>query len=238
MNKMVLTCMDRRLWPVIDKEIGSSKEGAVTVVRNAGANLKGVESSVDLVIKEHHAREIDIFPHTNCGACNVVYNACLHNINVSESVEDALVRQFTSRKSSFLSPDEVESVNITIQKEALQKFEHRGIATHVECIDVKSLNVPKDDGEHVLVIGKPYSGKYEDLAGKLGVNPWSMYCLNAESIIEVMPDIEIAAINLGIKNFKIVSLEQSNHRWATQEEKILRIMPFMRGIKTEVVKLG
>ncbi len=236
-NVLKITCMDRKLGHAIDEQNESSR-GTVTMIRNAGANLRGIEDSVRHVVESKRIDEIDVLPHTDCGACNVVYNVINHKINVSSEVDKTLVRQFTDTGMTFATPADVEKENTVLQEDALQRFRIRGIETHVNCIDLEKLEIPKEHGESVLVIGKPYSGKYEDLASKLDVNLWSMYCLNAESIIEIMADIEVAAINLKIKNFKLVAVKPSEYRWAREEMERLKMhMPFMRDIKAEVVEL-
>lgn len=242
-NVLKVTCMDRRLGHAIDEQGDRSEKDNIIVLRNAGANLGGIEGSMKYVIEKNRINDIEVFTHTDCGACKVVYNASNHNIEVSSEVDKILVRPFTNTGMSFANPGEVENENIVLQEDALRRFTARGIETHVNCIDLKKLDIPKEHGESVLVIGKPYSGRYEDLASELKLDLWSMYCLNTESIIEVMPDIEVAAMNLGIKRFIIVATKPEEYRWANDEEKRLRLMPFMRNaeknemIDASVVKL-
>lgn len=238
MNKIVVTCMDRRLGHKMDEYTEQNRKdgNSVTIIRNAGADIRHIMDSINQVVSDNKIGGIDLFTHTNCGACAVVYGVSSHKLEVSSRVNDSLVSQFMNTGIKFLSPQDVESVNMRLQREALQEFTKRGIDVHVESIDVSTLGVPEDHDEHLLVIGKPFSGRYVELAEKLNVNLWSMYCVNSESIIEVMPDIEIAVMNLNIRDLRIVATKQSEYRWAKEESERLKLMPFMRGIEAKVVE--
>lgn len=231
-------CMDRRLGLALDKEAAKYDPGSVMFVRNAGGNVNGLEETLDIIVKENeNVKRILFLEHNECGACNVVYQASNKQIEVSSMVNNVLVSQFMKENKPFASPDEVESLNVKLQDSSLQRFHDMGIDTSVGTIDVKTLGVPEDREEHVLVIGRPYTGKYEELSGKLNINPWSMYCLNAFSIIDIMPDIEIAAINLGISKIKIVASDRAEHKWAENQNDVLKMMPFMRDAETKVYDL-
>ncbi|MDE1871437.1 MAG: hypothetical protein KGI06_04340 [Candidatus Micrarchaeota archaeon] len=231
-------CMDRRLGKALDKEAGKYEPGSVMFVRNAGGNVNGLEETLDIILKENEGiKRILFFEHNECGACNVVYQASNKSIEVSEMVNNVLVSQFIKEKKSFASPVDVESLNVELQGNALQKFRDSGIETSVRTMDVKELGVPESHEEYVLAIGKPYTGKYGELADKLHIDPWSMYCLNAFSIIDIMPDIEIAAINLGIRKLKIVASDKHERRWAENQKDVLKMMPFMRNVETDICNL-
>src|SRR5271157_2170598 len=104
--------MDRRLNSFLDNMTAQHHDGNFVIVRNAGANYKGLEESISSIVNEQKIRKILWYTHDNCGACATVYKAFKHEIEVSHEVSEILVDQFNIRRGTFANPGEVESMNI------------------------------------------------------------------------------------------------------------------------------
>lgn len=239
---VVGTCMDRRLNFMIDNVASNvAPEGNFVVVRSAGATLRGLEDTIDAIVEKGGVKRIQFYTHTDCGACHFVCEASRHQIDVSKRLGMALVHHLTKSTDKFCAGTEVEAENIRMLKESLAKYKSKGIEVKVEEVNMNTINAPKEawTASMTLVVGKPYSGSFEELAMKLGLNPWTMFSINAERIVDVIPDIDVAILALKIRNIKIVSTCSDTDRWSEEQLKVLRLMDFMRegDIFAEVVKL-
>ncbi|MGC8669529.1 MAG: carbonic anhydrase [Candidatus Micrarchaeia archaeon] len=229
MNTLLISCMDRRLNSIIDKQNNQS----TIILRNAGANVEGLSNSITSMLNAHNISKIILMPHTDCGAMKVVYGAIKNGIKPSNEIYDRLVKQFV--KSSFSNLEELEEINRHMQNESLSKIS-RGIKIEEQYIDLKNQN-PEENEEHILVFTYPSGKKYEDICKSLGVKISNVYFIHASSIEEVQPDIDIAINNLHIKKVVFLAIEPSEYRNMFAEMKRAVLKGFMQKASVEFRKI-
>lgn len=239
---LIGSCMDRRLNHMIDSMCSENKaHGNVVVVRSAGSTMRGLKETIDDIVESGEIERIYFYTHTDCGACQFVYEATRNHLDLSNRLGVALVNYIAEPGKKFSSGADVEAENIALLRNALEEYQRRGIEVRVEEVNMNTLNVPKEAWSEnmTLVVGKPFSGSFRLLASKLGLSPWTMFCINANRIADVIPDIDVAILALKIKKIKILSTAHNEILWAEEQLKILRLMDFMRtgDVIAEVVKL-
>ena len=171
----IIGCMDRRLNKFFEEHRNRVPEEnaneLVYIIRDAGGGVSAVGKTIlDLNITEIHD-----YTHTNCGAMRVAMNAAvkinsgakLDEVESSEDVYDTTIAPFLGETYNA-AIDMTEEKNTRIQKDTLNhlKMTHPDLKVSCELIDIEKLNVPKVDGEHTLVVGRAYAGKYSDIAKK------------------------------------------------------------------------
>lgn len=208
--------MDRRLnlfFENIRDKAESEGNGKVYVIRDAGGGIEAVKNTIaDLSITDIHD-----YTHTNCGAMGVALAACskvhtgakLDEVESSEDVYRTTVEPFLG--GAYETPLAIEQKNTSVQMEALSRMKtaHPELKTSCELIEVEKLGVPKTDGEHTLVIGMAFSGKYSDIARRYGLELHMAYFVQANHIEEIRPPVRLAVEKLGIKNVMFISNERS-----------------------------
>jgi hypothetical protein len=209
----IIGCMDRRLNNFFEdcrsNILSESPNEKVYIIRDAGGGV----SAVGKTILELNITDIHDYTHTNCGAMRFAMNAsmkvksgaALDEIESSEDVYDATIAPFLGE--TYNSAIEIEQKNTLIQKETLShlKMSHPDLKTSCELIDVDKLNLPKVEGEHTLVIGMAYAGKYSDIAGKYNLELPHVYFVQADYIEEIRPAVKLAVEKLNIHNVMFIS---------------------------------
>lgn len=142
--KLVISCMDRRLNAYLKKNYGDA-----IVVRNAGANLKSLQKTLEKY--KYSATEVIILPHTDCGAMKVVYSSLKEGKKITSLVEENLVSQFTN--SEFNSLTELERLNLKIQIENARRI--FGDKVKGELIDINKIEIPPSKEPYSVYVTGP-----------------------------------------------------------------------------------
>jgi carbonic anhydrase len=213
----IVGCMDRRLngfFEGLRNEIlVNNPNEKVYIVRDAGGGVGAVERTLfNLDITEIHD-----YTHTNCGAMKVAMNACLKlnsgekldEIESSEDVYDTTIAPFLNE--TYKTSLDIEQKNTKVQNDTLNhlKIAHPGLKVSCELIDIEKLDVPKVEGEHTLVIGMAYSGKYSDIASKYNLELPHIYFVQANYLEEIRASVKLAVEKLNVHNIIFISNQQS-----------------------------
>lgn len=229
MDRLVIACMDRRLNEYLD----TLNDGKTVFLRNAGGNAGSIANSIRYILNNNPIRKIHIVVHTDCGAMKVVAGSRDKSLNVSDAVKQGLVGYFEGVK--FKDRTELEKENEKLQQGAVAKMVGGDVKVTSELFDISK--VPQHgSGEHVLAITRAADAKYRDIAEKSHSEMPEMYTVQADSIEELMPDIEIAIGAIGIKKVRVVSLSAEEYRQGLVDSNKLKAKPFASGVAVEFVK--
>ena len=213
----IIGCMDRRLNLFFDETkdsvMAANPGEKVYLIRDAGGGVNAVGKTIfDLNITEIHD-----YTHTNCGAMRVAMAATqkvksgakLDEVESSEDVYDTTIAPFLDE--TYNAPIEIEKKNTKIQEDTLNhlKMTHPDLKVSCELIDIDKLNVPQVEGEHTLVIGMAYSGKYSEIAAKYNLELPHVYFVQANYLDEIRPAVKLAVEKLNIHNVMFISNDQS-----------------------------
>lgn len=226
MTIAIIGCMDRRLngfFEQLREDILKEHPGEqVYIIRDAGGGVSTVEKTIfNLGINEIHD-----YTHTNCGAMKVALGAAikvstgaqLDEVEGSEDVYDSTIEPFLGE--TYEDALSIEQKNTRIQNDTLNhlKMSHPELKVSCELIDMDKLNMPKVEGEHTLIIGMAYSGKYSDIANKYNLELPHIYFVQANYLEEIRPSVKLAVEKLEIHNVMFVSNDQSEdytvERWS------------------------
>lgn len=217
MTIAIVGCMDRRLNGFFEnirndilKDLPDEK---VYIIRDAGGGVSAVEKTLyDLNITDIHD-----YTHTNCGAMKVAMAACekvdsgttLDDVESSPDVFDTNIKPFLGGK--YESALAIEQKNTEIQTDTLNhlKMTHPDLQFSCNLIDLAKLDIPKVEGEHTLVIGMAYEGRYSDIANKYNLDLAHIYFVQANYLEEIRPAVKLAVEKLNIHKVMFVSNQQS-----------------------------
>ncbi len=213
----IIGCMDSRLngfFEELREKVSIDNPGQkVYIIRDVGGGVNAVGKTIlDLNINEIHD-----YTHTNCGAMRVALDASLKinsggkldEVESSDDVYDTTIAPFLG--DTYNTPLDVEQKNTLIQKETLNhlKMTHPDLKISCEMIDIDKLNVPVVEGEHTLIIGMAYSGRYSEIAKKYNLELLHTYFVQANYLDEIRPAVKLAVEKLNIHNVMFVSNHQS-----------------------------
>ncbi len=227
-NTLIISCMDRRLNSILDKENG----GSAIMLRNAGANASGLYGSIKKAMGSDISG-IKLMAHSDCGAMKVVYGALKEGAAVSGEIQESLVGQFNAK--NFNTRAELERLNEKLQIEELRSLSN-GIEVESSFVDLSKYNYG-ESGEHVAVFMYPSGEKYEEVCKKAGLGMDDTYFIQAESIEEVYADMEIAVTKLGIKRIAAIAINPSEYRPMHADVQKLKMKEFAKGAEIELLKL-
>jgi carbonic anhydrase len=217
MTIAIIGCMDRRLnlffEGLRDKTITDNPGENVYILRDAGGGVDAIEKT----LYEMNAREIHDYTHTNCGAMKVAMTACsklssgekLDEVESSQDVYDTGIKPFLGK--TYENALAIEEENTEIQSNTLNhiKITHPELKVTCELVEIEKLDIPKVTGEHTLIIGMAYDGKYSDMAKKYNLDLAHIYFVQTNHIEEVRPAVKLAVEKLNIHNVMFVSNHQS-----------------------------
>ncbi len=234
-NRILISCMDRRLSAFLDSEYNDEK---TVFVRNAGANVLTVLNTVKQLSIEHPIKSIIIAPHTDCGAMGLVEAAINGKVKPSAQIDKYLVSQF--KNNIFADRKELESrINCEVQAASLEQFARSiGAVLETRLIDLSTLDIPQDTGRHILTIAKPSPTMYSDLVGRYSdnVGMFESYFIQARSIRDVLPDIEIAATALHISDIRMISESKMNNEIMESDVKVLKSQDYLNSAKITALR--
>lgn len=217
MTIAIVGCMDRRLNAFFEElrndALKEKPEERVYIIRDAGGGVGAVEKT----LYELNVAEIHDYTHTNCGAMKVAMAACskvmsgekLDEIESSPDVYDASIKPFLGK--TYETPMAIELKNMEVQKDTLShlKMTHPDLKYTCNLIDIEKLDVAKVDGEHTVIIGMAYNGKYSDISKKYNLNLGNIYFVQANYIEEIRASVKLAVEKLSIHNVMFVSNDKS-----------------------------
>ena len=234
MNRVVVSCMDRRLSSFLDE---TYNDGRTVFVRNAGANMATVVNTVKQLSIEFPIKKIVIAPHTDCGAMGIVDSAVHANAKASQAIENSLVAQF--RKLGFDSRKALEErLNGSVQRDAIASFAKSiGAEVDVSLIDLGRLDLPAHSGKHILTITKPTATSYFELLKRFGegVGMFDSYFIQAKGMRDVLPDIEVAVSALHISDVRLLSESDSGNSIMDSDLALLKKQEYMKGVEISTI---
>jgi carbonic anhydrase len=173
--------------------------------------------------------------HKNCGAMGVVDGALAGKLRISDRIMRTLVDQF--RTAPYKTAADLEIINAELQRKRLE--ERTGTPVTAALVEV-DVNMPH--AEKTLLISKPSEMKFADLIKEAGKDPKErhVYILQALWIDELLPSIEIAVRNLGIKDVVLVANGNEAYRQINMDLAVLRMQKFIddEKISPYVVRLS
>ncbi|MGD0728973.1 MAG: hypothetical protein ABR981_02760 [Candidatus Micrarchaeaceae archaeon] len=226
MTIAIIGCMDRRLNSFFEEirnnVLKDNPNEKIYTIRDAGGGVGSVEKTLyDLNITEIHD-----YTHTNCGAMKVAMGACikinsgekLDEVESSSDVYDSNIEPFLG--STYSTTLAIEQKNTEIQKDVLThlKMTHPDLKFTCDLIDIEKLNLPKVEGEHTVIIGMSYDGKYSDIANKYNLDLLHVYFIQSNHLEEIRPAVKLAVEKLNIHNVMFISNDPSEdeviERWS------------------------
>ncbi len=208
MERLVISCMDRRLNLFIEEQYPDA-----VVLRNAGANVYALESKIKDIVREKDIREIIVLAHTDCGAMGKVYSVLKQNAHAEEDLAEELISHYSGLE--FSTREELESENYRMQVDEL-KAAFPSLRISGELIDMKNINVPAEDKGHRLLVMEPSKPNYSKIVSSLGLSLFQCYIVQGNTEI-AMPDIKLAASELHANPVYFVTQDGENPRTTKQE---------------------
>ena len=219
----IVSCMDWRLNFAIDGKISELKreygENITTYVfRNAGAGVKAFEGSIKDIARDYNLKALVIMPHNEgCKGMGLVFDALKNGVPISSDMKSQLVDPF--EKHAFSDTGELERINPKVQAEYARGFLDSSVDIISELVDLKRVKIP-EDGEHRIFIMKPGAVKYElSLDDKRG----GAYVLQASSLNEVYPDLNVGVNVLKMRKVIFVTSSHEEARQVNTEIRIARM---------------
>ena len=198
-STLAIACMDWRLNGVMDKR----NDGATAFLRGAGSS-QDLLGSLKKITREHpELKHIEVITHSDCGAAGVIYKAKYDYenyaaIGMSQSVWRRIVDKFDEKK--FKDKEEVALENGTALEKRIVHNVWRWSDADVAMkhVDLSRVEVPQDGGKHTLVLMKPSTQKYSETIEAWGLEETGAYVVQAENLLDMLPDIELASRALHI----------------------------------------
>ncbi len=204
MERIVVSCMDRRLSGYLDSKYN---DGKTLFMRNAGANVSDLERSIREALMEYPEIEsLHVAAHTDCGAMGVVYDALTnpaHYNGYDYDIKKVLLDRFAGM--AIARKDMLERINKNIQELAVSYMLPGELRVTSELIDLSALSIPESNGKHVLVISEPSNARYADMAKTVNAQIQSIYFIQGYEIKDIMPDIKIAVNVLHLNDVRLLS---------------------------------
>lgn len=229
MEKLVISCMDRRLNMHLDRRYN---DGKTFFMRNAGANVGTLADSIRDVLRKHEISSVHIATHTDCGAMGVVFQALKEGKRFETSIHESLIKQFEGM--GFRDRKELESSNGKLQVEAV-RLVAGSIAVHLEPIDVKTLGIPSEHGKHTLILTKALSVPYNDMVKSINTGIFDSYVIQG-NVATMISDIRIAVTLLEIKDIRLEAFSSAEEKDMNAEMARLRREAFMRDATLSFVR--
>ncbi|MCL4374075.1 MAG: hypothetical protein M1360_04210 [Candidatus Marsarchaeota archaeon] len=228
MDTLTISCMDRRLNSILDKE----NNGNTVMLRNAGANASALRDSIKDIISGNIGK-IKLMAHSDCGAMKVVHSALKEGVKTSDYVYQNLVKQFDGKP--FGTRKELEELNEKLQMEELKAISN-GIEVESNFVDLSKYHF-EEPNALIAVFTYHSTDKYEDLCKRAGLDTEATYFIQASSIEEVYSDIEIAVTKLSIKHIALMAKKPSEYRPVYADMQKLKMKEFMEGTTVQFIKL-
>jgi hypothetical protein len=215
--KVIISCMDRRLNEYLDGYKGPHD----AVLRNAGANVKGLKSSIEKLMAEGY-KVFEIAAHTDCGAMKYAKAALEGSIIPSDAEKEFLISQFNGK-----DPASLERINASVQFDEFKRMlDNKGISNVMltsRTIDLDKIHFDRSDNQpHFLSIIMGTSPvRYLQLQLDMSAGSASSYFIQAERIAEVLPDIGIAVGALHLSDVRLIESKPVNKESLREAEKIL-----------------
>ncbi len=225
MEKIVISCMDRRLNSYIEQKYGNA-----IVLRNAGANVRPLEPLINKIIEENNIGEIIALPHTDCGAMGKVYSVLKQKMDADPDLVDSLVSEYSP---DFSTREELEKKNYEMQLERL-RTDYPSLKVSGHYIDMKEISVPPEEKEHKLLVITPSKPNYSKIFASLKLDPFQCYVIQANTEF-AMPDIKLAVSDLHVKTIYFVTQSGEDPRISKKEAD--RAMLSLSGYKSiEIIR--
>lgn len=200
-KRIVVSCMDRRLPMHIDSNF---KDNETLTLSSAGPSEDSIRSVRKAVCEHPEVEKIELLTHGDCGASGVTYTAkydydTYAEMGMSQSVLRRIVNRYGNRE--FGDKEEITRERGKMLREKVTRAISRVSDAKVELghIDIGSVKVPTDGGEHSLLLLKPSTMKSSETISRLGLERFSAYVVQSYNLRDVMPDIEMALKALHIK---------------------------------------
>lgn len=199
-NRIVITCMDRRLSEEAEKNYN---DGKTIFARNAGGLPSGLKNTIKKILNENeNIHEIVMMPHTDCGAMGAVFKSLIQGEKFDQEIFDGLVKTFENKP--IMSRDELEKVvnvnecmkGIVDIKNSVDGYKNKQVKMSVELVELHSPHYIAGEPQNVLVVMPASTLKYSETFGKyLDIN--HSYCIQGE-IGDVVKDIMLATAHNGL----------------------------------------
>lgn len=215
--KVIISCMDRRLNEYLDGYRGPHD----AVLRNAGANVKSLRSSIEKLMTEGY-KVFEIAAHTDCGAMKYVKAALEGSVTPSDAEKESLISQFNGK-----DPASLERINAHVQFDEFKgMLDNKGISNVMltsRTIDIDKIQFDRSDNQpHFLSIIMGTSPvKYLQLQRDMAAGSASSYFIQAERIAEVLPDIGIAVGALHLSDIRLIGSKPINKESLREAERVL-----------------
>jgi len=228
-NRIVITCMDRRLSEEVEN---TYNDGKTVFARNAGGLPGGLKNTIKRILKENDTiKEIVMMPHTDCGAMGAVFKCLMQGEKFDQEILDGLVKYFENKP--ILNREELEktgNVNECMRemvdiKNSVPEYKNKTVKMSVELVELHAPHYIAGEPKNVLVIMPASTVKYSETFGKfLDIN--HSYCIQGE-IEDVIKDIKLATAHNGL-NLQEIYIPRLKNGDDAKVEKIIN----------ELVKLG
>ncbi|MDG7046978.1 MAG: hypothetical protein JRN53_05270 [Nitrososphaerota archaeon] len=193
---LIISCMDYRIQDAIDSVINDNEK--FVIMRNGGANVKGLRNSIVRIIKQGNVKRIKLMPHSDCVAMKIVYSALRENKDCDAVIYENLVEQFNGE--NFNSLKELEIVNKARQYDSAKSLLEendigKGIQIESSFVNTESSRYYQKNGSFVLSF--PISAKYRSLFNRIDKIRGS-YFLHSLDIEDLAADLVIANKLVGL----------------------------------------
>lgn len=227
MNTLVISCMDRRLNTLIEKDYPES-----IIIRNAGANVNPVIGEIKDIMQDKDIRKIVVAAHTDCEAMKKVYNVINKSDSAIEDLEQNLISLFRGMK--FKDINELEKLNLEMQVDKL-KNEFPDLEIIGKMINTSEIKGDKEFKNHGLIIMNPSKPDYAGLLKDLKANPFEMYIIQSD-FEEAIADIQLAANDLKTNPIHIVTIDKENPRESKKNSERLKMLLHKNDISSYIYK--
>lgn len=236
---IVIACGSKDLTPYTftGYPLGNSNWHALNVyrLRNSGGIAEHLKPSIKQLLETKNINRVVDITHRNCGIMKMAFDMLRGKEEASKSLYDYLAKGFENGPTDL---EGIERANPNIQDSFLAQFKRKGQIAQRRVEFLRTEPKVHSDTD-TLVIAKMPKVKHPYFASKAGLNLQNTYFLQACTLLEIFPDIEISLRVVRTKDVRVLAYTEADHAeiedWA---ERIRRSGMLIGGTNLKMTKLS
>jgi len=222
-SRLVVCCMDRRLVEVLKARYDNRDS---IIVSNAGANVRGLTSTISQLMSENRFSEIHIVLHEDCFALRIVTDHLLRSKRASADIYVHLVRQFEGRVKNENEHDiilenkklQIEQIGALFKRNQQHTSSRSDVPLAVYCtvLGLRDFILPSEAllaekrSKH-LIVSTPLANNYRNLFTDSNAETYMTYAIIG-GLGDIENDIEILVSTQDIADISFVIQNEGQRR--------------------------
>ena len=243
---LAIECMDYRMGRIDPKVIIRDSDSASAVhVQLPGAmvNNRMGEATIRDMLSKNPIERIYVCPHTTssdtcsgCGAGGFVYDVYTQKQNASQTMYDALVKDFRENNTKFSTRRELEAINANLQTLNIERIVgSMGLNIKVESnlVDLAKYKADMNCDEKLLVLMYPSS---QSLSSVANIEREKVYAIRALPE-DMLPGVQLAS-NMGIRYCDMIAFSSEEYKALKHAKDLMQNDDIAGRIKFVMRKAG